>query len=92
MQGSRHLFVHCIYPSGAHSKGRDRQSCLYIGIELDQRHFELLQPIVSGGSVKEQEIAEQCEINMYSYVSVYIFVNTALQNWDEETRQHSFTS
>lgn len=42
--------------------------------------------------MEEQEIGEQCEINVYSYVSVYIFVNSALQNRDKETRQHSLTS
>lgn len=63
-----------------------------MGTGMDQSYFELLQPIVWGGSVEEQEIVEQCEINVYNYVSVCIFVNNILQNEDKETRQHALTS
>lgn len=42
--------------------------------------------------MEEQEIAEQCEINVYSYLSVYFFVNNTLQNRDKETSQGSLTS
>lgn len=42
--------------------------------------------------MKEREISEQCEINVYSYVSVYVCVNGAFQNRNKESRQYSVTS